>query len=89
MTRILRYVVPVDDGWHTVYTGGAPLHVDCRSADLVEFWAWELEATTPTEYRVYGTGQPVEPGVKYVGTALAPGGHLVWHLVKRDTGGAS
>lgn len=89
MTRILRYIIPVDDEWHTTYTGGTPLHVACRSSDLVEFWAWELEASIPTEYRVYGTGHPVEPGVEYVGTAVTPGGHLVWHLVTRASGGAS
>jgi hypothetical protein len=89
VTRILRYIVPVDDGWHTVYTAGRPLHVACRSADMVEFWAWESGTELPTEYRVYGTGHTVEPGATYVGTALTPGGHLVWHLVTRVAGGSS
>jgi len=89
VTRILRYIVPVDEEWHTVYTAGRPLHVASRDADIVEFWAWESATELPTEYRVYGTGRRVEPGATYVGTTLTPGGHLVWHLVARTAGGAS
>lgn len=88
MTRILRYVIPVDDGWHTVYTAGRPLYVGCRDEAFVEFWAWESAMDIPTEYKVFGTGHPVDPGATYVGTAIAPGGHLVWHLMTR-VGGVS
>lgn len=88
MSRILRYVIPVNDEWHTVYNAGRPLHVGCRDEGFVEFWAWEArtEIPIPAEYAVYGTGHPVEPGATYVGTAVAPGGHLVWHLMTRVRG---
>lgn len=84
MTRILRYEVPVDDEWHHVHAHD-PLYVGCRRTDIVEFWAWEIPDSAPVyrEYRVVGTGHHVEEAVQYIGTAIAPGGSLVWHLVQR------
>lgn len=35
------------------------------------------------EFRVFGTGQPIEGGL-YVGTTYEPGGGLVWHLFARE-----
>lgn len=84
MNRILRYEVPVDDRWHTILEHGVVLHVECRRPDVVEFWAWERPGLTlPTEYRVYGTGHTVDSPGSHVGTAVAPGGLLVWHLLRR------
>lgn len=106
MTRsVLRYEVPVDDGWHQIDTLDDVVHVASRRADVVEFWATEpvLVRRTDTgncdfvsatyaaapasrqawEYRVFGTGHPVDDGL-YVGTALVAGGALVWHLFKRE-----
>lgn len=83
-SRIFRYEVPVDDQWHRIEGCLAPLHVDCRQLDVVEFWAWEYTDTTVAdEYRVIGTGKPIDDPIQYMGTAIAPGGHLVWHLVRR------
>ncbi len=86
MNRILRYEVPVDDEWHSL-TGSftTPLHVGCRDPRIVEFWAWEREdrSILPMEFRVIGTGHPFDGPGTYVGTAIAPGGHLVWHLMRR------
>lgn len=85
MNRILRYEIPVDDAWHTISGCGAPLHVGCRNADIVEFWAWELQPPDRSvrEFKVIGTGHLADSDSWYAGTALAPGGHLVWHLMVR------
>jgi hypothetical protein len=83
-TRILRYEVPVDDQWHLIRVPTSPiLHVGCRNQHVVEFWARECEGDhgTVMAYRVYGTGQPTPPERRYEGTAIAPGGRLVWHLL--------
>lgn len=85
MTRaIYRYEVPVDDAWHRVDVSGPILHVDSRDVATVEVWAWhEGQSTAGRELRVFGTGQPIPEGAKYVGTAIPPGGHLVWHLMEQ------
>ena len=83
-TRIFRYEVPVDDRWHIIRSG-PPLHVGCRQLDTVEFWAANSDdPNAPVEdrhFRVYGTGHPMPDELVYVDTAVAPEGHLVWHLV--------
>ena len=81
---IFRYEVPVDDKPHTLELSGAVLHVDCRDASTVEVWALETGGP-PVErvFRVVGTGHPLPEGwTRHVGTAIAPGGHLVWHLLE-------
>lgn len=85
--RILRYEVPVDDQWHMIAiprgTIGqqAVLHVGCRRERLVEFWSRESNYAEVRAFRVYGTGQPTPDAARYEGTAVAPGGRLVWHLL--------
>lgn len=88
--RIFRYEIPVDDQWHAVPQSSMPLYVSCRDPRVVEFWAWhrpeihDVPGLTDREYRVYGTGHPVDEEVWYAGTAIAPGGSLVWHLMTRS-----
>lgn len=83
MTAIHRYEVPVDDRWHPVQLSGNVLHVDCRNAHVVELWALHTDGPGDTRsFRVYGTGQPIPPDLRHIGTALAPGGKLVWHLME-------
>lgn len=77
--RILRYEVPVDEGWHE-HTCGVPVHVAARRVDVVEFWAIDDGYVMARRFRVFGTGHPVPGGTTYRGTALA--GPLVWHLVE-------
>ncbi|MBD9721966.1 hypothetical protein PV755_09505 [Streptomyces caniscabiei] len=79
---VYRFEVPVDDRWHEIPACSTPLHVDCRDPRIVEFWAWRRDDLPAWHLRVYGTGQPIPDGTKYRGTALAPGGHLVWHLIE-------
>lgn len=83
---IFRYEVPVDDRWHRIELSGALYSVGCRTIDVVEFWA--LSSGGPAisrDFRVYGTGHPLPAEFEYVGTAVAPGGALVWHLVERPS----
>lgn len=81
MAAVYRYEVPVDDRWHALQVEGPVLHVDCRNQHIVEVWAVHADGPKPTRsFRVYGTGQTLPEGLDYVGTALAPGGQLVWHL---------
>lgn len=45
----------------------------------------------PRRFRVVGTGHPIpermplHDGWRYIGTAVAPGGALVWHLIEVAT----
>jgi hypothetical protein len=83
---VYRYVIDVDDRWHTFDLSGAVLHVGTRRPDQVEFWA--LHSGGPTverEFRVYGTGQPLDDDCRYVGTTFAATSALVWHLMERGT----
>jgi hypothetical protein len=83
---IYRYEVPVDDGAHPIALPGRIVHVGCRDPRVVEFWA--LHSAVPARERfftVVGTGHPVPEGfTTHIGTAVAPGGQLVWHLLERD-----
>lgn len=82
--RIFRFEVPVDDQWHPIKLSGHPLAVGCRDARVVEFWARETDVATAgvRMFRVVGTGHPMPEKATYWGTATAPGGWLVWHLVE-------
>lgn len=83
-TQIFRYEVPVDDQWHVIPGCSGVLHVGCRELETVEFWANPVpESMYSRAFRVYGTGHAIEPGAMYVGTAVAPGGSLVWHLMSK------
>lgn len=86
--RVLRYEVPVDDQWHRVMfaDNSNVVHVGSRTAGIVEFWAVppkEVEARNCAyEFRVFGTGHPIEDG-SYVGSTYDLGGMAVWHLFTR------
>ena len=76
-----------DDGHdapHEFVLTGDVLAVGCRNVEPMEFWVIELSSTVRRTCRflVVGTGHPLPPGAKYVGTAVAPGGGLVWHLME-------
>lgn len=86
---IFRYEVPVDDQWHEFALRGDVLAVGCRVPTVVEFWARHDDDEPPTVRRlaVVGTGHPLPDGVgRHHGTAVAPGGHLVWHLLEAGDG---
>ena len=80
--RIFRFEVPVDNQWHRLpaqYT----LSVGSRIPGVVEFWCRETD-NNDMEYRVYGTGHPIECEFLYEGSVYdASTNSLVWHLVSR------
>ena len=84
--RIFRFEVPVDDQWHPLDVPD-PLtvtRIGCRRRDVVEFWAVAHGQTWPRQFLVVGTGQPFDLNRDIVhGTAVAPEGDLVWHLLER------
>ena len=83
--RVYRYEVPVDDRFHLVQIEGDPLYVACRQIDVVEFWAMSNDddaSWVRRSFTVVGTGHSFEEGLLYWGTAVAPGGQPVWHLLE-------
>ena len=83
--RVLKFNVPVDNQWHPV-GGGPVLHVGCQDAVVVAVWTLEDgSADHSRTVRVFGTGYPLPNGVEHVGTAVAVGGRLVWHLFATST----
>jgi hypothetical protein len=86
VNAIYRYEVPVDDEWHEFDLTGDVLHVAARQVDTVEFWSLnEPDQLAETcRFRVVGTGHLVDPNWVHRGTAIAPGGMLVWHLMQEN-----
>lgn len=85
-SRVFRYCVPVDDQWHDFDLTGPILNVDTRKSYDVEFWVIDDDPNTDgytVSLKVFGTGHPLDEGVEYVGTAITPGGDLVWHLFRK------
>lgn len=82
--RIFRHEVPVDGNPHHFDLTGAVVSVGCRKIDAVEFWYVADPKVEPAKcaFVVVGTGHPLPPSGLYVGTAVAPGGQLVWHLIE-------
>lgn len=82
MRTIYRYQIPVDGQPQDWQMTGTICAVGCRDPRTVEFWAeydTEVIAITRT-FQVFGTGQWLPHQALYQGTAVAPGGKLVWHL---------
>ena len=89
--RIFRHEVPVDDKWHWIGLQGDPLSVGCRRLDVVEFWTIHSDDDSAESreraFIVVGTGHEL-PYIKdgerwrHWGTAVTPGGALVWHLLE-------
>jgi hypothetical protein len=82
-SRILRHIVPVDDEAHRIELAGEIVHVAARDDAYVEFWVRTPlipQASFVYAFWVSGTGAVVPSDAIHVGTAIAPGGLLVWHL---------
>ncbi len=79
--RVLRYEIPVDDQIHELTLPGGTLHVATRRPDVVEMWCQDEGKARLVRLLVVGTGHPWPPGAFHIGTAIIPGGALVWHLL--------
>ena len=80
--RMYRYVVSVDDQWHEVNLSGNPVAVAAIGPISVEFWAEHTDGfpQMPRRFRVFGTGDPLPHGVRWIGTCPRTPAGLVWHL---------
>ena len=82
--RILRWPVPVDGRPHTV--PARIVGTACREADSVDVWAVEDPETDgllgTVEVTVVGTGHDYPAHWQHLATVVAPGGTLVWHLMR-------
>ena len=86
--RIFRHEVPVDDREHEYVITGDPVAVACRDVNKVEFWTLDDSDAEGRKRRfvVVGTGHSLSPYVvRHWGTAIAPGGQLIWHLVECES----
>ena len=81
MRAMFRYVVPVDDGSYEVRLTGEPFKVAAADVDRIEFWAEHDDDAGESDrwFRAFGTGQPLPPGARWIGTCNRISG-LVWHL---------
>lgn len=87
MITIHHFVVPIgqnEGGSFPVKIDPTARIVEVRQLSMnapgVEFWAI-VDTTHKSEERqfaIHGTGHPIPPGQRYVGTA--PGPTFVWHL---------
>jgi hypothetical protein len=97
---VLKWEVPVDDRVHEI-GGGEIVSIACQypesRPDVVMVWTVEerSDGSGPKrQVQVYGTGHPLSNFAKPLGSAIAAGGALVWHVmemppVPRDTAGSS
>jgi hypothetical protein len=80
--QMFRYTVPVDDKPWTFDLTGDPVAVaNGYTLDEVDFWAEYAEGAPKKarRFQVFGTGHPLPPGARHVGTCLRASG-LIWHL---------
>lgn len=87
MKQVFKYVVPVDDMFHTfdIRTDRPVGHVAAtgNEIDRVTFWVETDENVVipfTRTFTVVGTGHPVTESWIYCGTTVAANGALVWHL---------
>lgn len=88
MRRVFKYDIPLTRATFDMPDGARIVHVACQhDASSVQLWA-EVDDATLTrrrQFHIFGTGHPIpeDTGGRefiHVGTAIAPGGALVWHV---------
>jgi hypothetical protein len=83
--QVFKTTVSIGDDWAEADTG-EPIFVGQQDPLNVEFW-WETQPDDrmkTREFKVIGTGQPIEAGANYVGTSIDNRHGLVWHLYSRE-----
>ena len=81
--RMFRYTIPVDDmPWTFDLTSGPVAVANGSTMDEGEFWAEHTEGAPEVarQFRVFGTGHPLPPNARYIGTCPRTREGLVWHL---------
>lgn len=85
--KVLKWTVAVDDREHPIGPGKVCLVACQNGSNAVQVWT-EEEVTDngngpvrdPRAAVVIGTGHKAPDGWEHIGSALAAGGALVWHL---------
>lgn len=92
MSRVHKWVVPVDDKPHYIGSGRV-VHVDSPRGRIDEVTVWTHEHDPIPGFpdrkdlvQVYGTGQELPPRAIVLGTVVVSNGNLVWHVVLRYDG---
>jgi hypothetical protein len=83
-----RYEVGVTGGWTQLLTGDPVCVANGAVPFVVEFWAEHDPSAeaVPRVFQVYGTGHPLPPEARYVGTCPRTADGLVWHLYELVSG---
>ena len=92
MQRVLRWDVPVDDGWHDIGAGRV-VHVAARThrerpGDMVEVWTLEDTPDLGTanlikrSVIVVGTAHPAPENTEYLGSAVVLNLQLVPSMLR-------
>ena len=86
--RMFRYFVPVDDCPHTLTLTCDPVAFATSGDDLVDFWAEKDPRCGASDrvFQVFGTGHPLPPDARYVGTCPRTRSGLIWHLYELVSG---
>jgi hypothetical protein len=87
MRTVYKYELPVEDVHDLTLPVGARLvHHAAESQSLLLLW-FEVNTTAPTEVRrfhVHGTGHPIFPGSKHLGSVKVD--PFVWHIYESSRG---
>jgi hypothetical protein len=81
--RMFRYTVPVNGQPYPHSLTGDPVHVAVGATPAeVDFWAEHADGAPERArwFQVFGTGHPLPPGARYVGTCQRTQEGLIWHL---------
>lgn len=81
--RVLKWNVKVDGQEHPIGAGTVVLVACQDDAGVVQVWTEEAVDLPRPELRaarVYGTGQDLPFSDVHLGSVLAMGGRLVWHV---------
>jgi len=82
MLKVFKYPVEVNDIIEIQLPAGAkPLHFEMQHGRLC-LWALvdPSQPTTPSRFRMAGTGHPIDTCGPYINTTVVPGGDLVFHF---------
>jgi hypothetical protein len=85
MLKVFKYDVPIADSFKLTLPKHAKVLSFQAQRDRPQIWALvdPEEATMEREYRLAGTGHPIEDrenDLHYIGSCQIKDGFLVWHL---------
>lgn len=83
--KVLKWNVPVDDKYHPIGSGKVVLTACQFGPSVVQVWTEEKGDPFIRSATVIGTGHDAPDFTEHVGSALAVGGSLVWHVYASTT----